>query len=52
LTNFWPEITKFINIALKKKKKKQIFGLSSFILIIANLILKNYLHSVGFEKYF
>jgi hypothetical protein len=21
LTNFWPEITKFINIALKKKKK-------------------------------
>lgn len=52
LTNFWPEITKFINIALKKKKKKQIFGLFPFILTIANLILKNYLHAVGFEKYF
>ncbi len=23
LTNFWPEITKFINIALKKKKKNR-----------------------------
>ena len=52
LTKFRPEITKFINIALKKKKKKQIFALFSFILIIPNLILKNYLHSVGFEKYF
>jgi len=36
----------------QKKKKKQIFGLFPFILTIANLILKNYLHSVGFEKYF
>ena len=52
LTKFRPKITKFINIALKKKKKKQIFALFSFILIIPNLILKNYLHSVGFEKYF
>ena len=24
LTNFWPEITKFINIALKKKKKNRL----------------------------
>ena len=30
LTNFWPEITKFINIALKKKKKKTDFRLIFF----------------------